>query len=47
MKKKKEEDDSPALMHFDASIRGFDYYITKSKERLITATRNSTDNIKQ
>ena len=30
----------------DISIRGFEDYITKSKERLITATRNNTDNIR-
>ena len=30
----------------DASIQGPEDYVKKSKERLITATRNSTGNIK-
>ena len=41
---KKKEEDSPALKI--ASIQRLKDYLKKSKERQITATRNSTENIK-
>ena len=38
------EEDSPDLK--TASIQGFEGYIKKSKEKLMTAIRNCTDNIR-
>ena len=42
---KKEEEDLPALKNsVDTSIQGLEDYIEKRGGRLITATRNNTDN---
>ena len=43
---KKEEEDLPASETVDTSIQRLEDYIQKREGRLITATRNNTDNMR-